>query len=425
MSVAVAIGTPIGVAANVVAADGLASDHLPAPPPVQHPQVPVSQPGSRMDVVLAIDCTASMGSYISAAKESLLDIATRFEQQYPGLGRLHVGVVAYQDHPPQTSAYITKVHPLSADISAARAFISTLTAYGGGDGPEAVGAALGEIVQCEWRADATKVAVLVADAPPHGIGEVGDGFPQGVVGSIDPFVAVDALAASSVRLYPVGCLPALNNYRFATPFFVEAARKTGGKAVALSGARRLGDVILGASVVEMGLTDLKADAQRRAAAVSEANPAWTRHQVHIQVASDLQEAGAVYRSLSGAQDLKAKTKNASLFEGVADLAGAREKAPKAVVEDIVSVDARLFAAADEAAVYHSMSGIADDAVVDDEEVPVYRSIGGIGGGDVAHRLLGAHAPKRMARIAELESDVPLVTESSISADFLDSLLAAA
>jgi hypothetical protein len=38
----------------------------------------------------------------------------------------------------------------------------------------------------DWRLNATKMVVLIADAPPHGIGEHGDGFPQGSpCGSLD------------------------------------------------------------------------------------------------------------------------------------------------------------------------------------------------------------------------------------------------
>jgi hypothetical protein len=441
MSVSIAIGTPTGVAVHVVAEGTLSAGLLPAPPSPQAPPVPVPVPvpapdqQSKMDLVLAIDCTGSMGEYIEAAKDSLIGIATRFEQQYPGPDRLHIGVIAYRDHPPQDASYITMNHPLSADVAAARTFIAKLFAAGGGDGPEAVGAALGEVVQCEWRPDATKVAVIIADAPPHGIGEAGDGFPQGVPDTTDPFVAIDALAASGVRLYPVGCLPTLNHYRFATPFFVEAARKTGGKAVALSGARRLGDVILGASVVEMGLTDLKADAQRRVTVVAEANPSWTTHEVHIQVASDLQETGAVYRSLGGAQDLAEKTKNASLFEGVADLAAARKKAPGAVVEDMT-----LTGGLEGPPRYRSLVSVsrsADDAAGsddgDDGDEPVYHSLGGeaayrsLGGGhddEPVYRSVGGSTRKRVAVNASPEPDAPLVTESSITADFLGTLLVA-
>lgn len=40
-----------------------------------------------------------------------------------------------------------------------------------GDGPEAVTAALKAAIELNWRPMASKMAVLIADAPPHGIGE--------------------------------------------------------------------------------------------------------------------------------------------------------------------------------------------------------------------------------------------------------------
>lgn len=48
-------------------------------------------------------------------------------------------------------------------------------ASGGGDGPEAVTAAMAEALGMDWRPNASKMIVLIADAPPHGIGEYGDG----------------------------------------------------------------------------------------------------------------------------------------------------------------------------------------------------------------------------------------------------------
>jgi hypothetical protein len=53
--------------------------------------------------------------------------------------------------------------------------LSSLYASGGGDGPEAVTAALAEALNMDWRDHASKMVVLIADAPPHGIGEYGDG----------------------------------------------------------------------------------------------------------------------------------------------------------------------------------------------------------------------------------------------------------
>lgn len=372
---------------------------------------------SEIDLVLLLDCTGSMGQYIAKAKACLLDISTRFEQQYPGHGRLKIGVVAYRDHPPQDMSFITLTAPLTSDIPSVRTFLGELSARGGGDDPEAVGAALGEAVQLDWRPDAVKVAVLIADAPPHGIGEMGDGFPQGVPGSTDPFSAIEALAALGVRLYTVGCLPAINRYRFTIPFFVEAARKTGGKPVALEGADRLGDVIFGASLVEMGLNELKVVAQSHVASVSANNPGWSRGQVFVQVASNMREEGMVYRSLGGAMDLSEKTNNSKLFEGVCDLSGARAKNSLAVPESV------------------GVEGVHGGLTLSASDVPVYRSLGGVS----SYRSLGGCAPVeeeddnatpsyRSLDGCDSEgsrkrvSTSPIVTEGLVTADLLGSLL---
>jgi len=88
---------------------------------------------------------------------------------------LRVGLVAYRDHPPQDHTYITKNFGFSSDISKVHKDLSGLYASGGGDGPEAVTAALAEALNMDWRPAASKMIVLIADAPPHGIGEYGDG----------------------------------------------------------------------------------------------------------------------------------------------------------------------------------------------------------------------------------------------------------
>jgi hypothetical protein len=48
-----------------------------------------------------------------------------------------------------------------------------LYASGGGDGP--VTAALAESLKVDLRKQVSKMIVLVADAPPHGVGEYEDG----------------------------------------------------------------------------------------------------------------------------------------------------------------------------------------------------------------------------------------------------------
>ncbi|KAL7009959.1 hypothetical protein EMMF5_000868 [Cystobasidiomycetes sp. EMM_F5] len=100
-------------------------------------------------------------------------------EKLPSAQSLRLAIVAYRDHPPQDETYVTKNLPFTSDVGQVKEFLKSLYASGGGDGPEAVTAAMHECLSLEWRQEASKMAVLVADAPPHGIGEYGDGFSNG------------------------------------------------------------------------------------------------------------------------------------------------------------------------------------------------------------------------------------------------------
>jgi hypothetical protein len=107
-----------------------------------------------------------------------------------------------------------------------------------------------------WREGAAKVIVLIADAPPHGLGESGDGFPNGDPDGLDPLVIAREMANLGIAIYSVGCEPALSHYSFAKAFMISLSELTGGKAVCLSSASLLAEVILGGAVEEMNIQTL-------------------------------------------------------------------------------------------------------------------------------------------------------------------------
>ncbi|EEB94967.1 hypothetical protein MPER_06136, partial [Moniliophthora perniciosa FA553] len=168
---------------------GPAPQVAPQQVPQNNGQQMVGDPGRKiLDLVFVQDCTGSQGSYISSATRNIEQICAHiFESGKLQMTEdLRVGLVAFRDHPPQDHTYIVKNFGFSSDISKVQRDLSTLYASGGGDGPEAVTAALAEALNMEWREYATKMVVLIADAPPHGIGEYGDGFDDGSPDGFDP-----------------------------------------------------------------------------------------------------------------------------------------------------------------------------------------------------------------------------------------------
>lgn len=88
-----------------------------------------------------------------------------------------------------------------------KGWLGQCQAYGGGDTPEAVADGLHEALKLSWRVESTKICILIADAPPHGLGASSDGFPNGCPIGLDPVVIVREMAKKSITLYTVGVEP--------------------------------------------------------------------------------------------------------------------------------------------------------------------------------------------------------------------------
>ncbi|KAF9533223.1 hypothetical protein CPB83DRAFT_846085 [Crepidotus variabilis] len=205
----------------------------------------------QLDLVFVQDCTGSQGTYISSATKNIEAICAHiFESgRLQSPEDLRVGLVAFRDHPPQDHTYVTKNFGFSSDTSQVHKHLSTLYASGGGDGPEAVTAALAETLNMEWRPNATKMVVLIADAPPHGIGEYGDGFDDGSPDGHDPLQVARQMASRGITLFFVACEPALSGYSYATDFYQAITSITSGLMLPLLTADLLAHAIVG-SVLE-------------------------------------------------------------------------------------------------------------------------------------------------------------------------------
>ncbi|KAG7088319.1 hypothetical protein E1B28_012328 [Marasmius oreades] len=204
-----------------------------------------------LDLVFVQDCTGSQGSYITSATRNIEQICAHiFESgKLQSPEDLRVGLVAFRDHPPQDHTYIVKNFGFSSDISKVQKDLSSLYASGGGDGPEAVTAALVEALNMEWREHATRMVVLIADAPPHGIGEYGDGFDDGSPDGYDPMQVARLMATRGITLFFVACEPALSGYLYATDFYKAITNITSGLMLPLTTADLLAHAIVG-SVLE-------------------------------------------------------------------------------------------------------------------------------------------------------------------------------
>lgn len=176
---------------------------------------------NEFDLGFVVDTTGSMSGLIQAAQKQMIDIVDSLSAAADV--DMQLAVVEYRDHPPQDTM-LTRVHPLTGDLKQAKRTINNLSADGGGDLPEAVFAGIvAACQQLDWRKHSRRIAILVGDAPPHGVGCHGDGFPRGCP-SGETIESVSAkVEEAAITLYALGLHP------IATKSFELLSRLTGGR----------------------------------------------------------------------------------------------------------------------------------------------------------------------------------------------------
>lgn len=117
----------------------------------------------KLDLMLVIDTTGSMGDEIRYLQSELAAIIDGVKARHGQLD-LRLGFVFYRD---TGDDYVTRTVPLTGNISAGQVVLKQQSASGGGDYPEAMDQALIRAAGQDWRRDAAKTLLLVADAPPH------------------------------------------------------------------------------------------------------------------------------------------------------------------------------------------------------------------------------------------------------------------
>jgi hypothetical protein len=142
---------------------------------------------TKFDLALVVDATGSMGDEINYLKAELSDIVATLARRHRGLD-IRVALVVYRD---QGDDYVTRTFEFTSDMASVQRNLNAQSANGGGDTPEAMEVAMTRAVGLNWRDDAVKSMLLVADAPPHS-GDV----PM-------TWAATEAARAKRIQIVPV------------------------------------------------------------------------------------------------------------------------------------------------------------------------------------------------------------------------------
>ena len=126
-----------------------------------------SKNAAKLDFMLMIDTTGSMGDELEYIKVELKDVIERVRKEQNI--DIRVSVNFYRD---EGDEYIVKYYDFREEIDDCITILSQQRSDGGGDYPEAVHTAINNVLQHSWREDAVKLCFFVLDAPPHPESEI-------------------------------------------------------------------------------------------------------------------------------------------------------------------------------------------------------------------------------------------------------------
>ncbi|MDR1467699.1 MAG: VWA domain-containing protein [Spirochaetaceae bacterium] len=117
--------------------------------------------GNSLDLVFALDATASMRDDIAAIRDGLTVMLNEELRVFP---QARIGMVLYKDY---GDTYTTKVVPFTNSMDRFQKSLLDIAVGGGRDIPEAVYEALHEAAtKFRWQAE-SRLVILIGDAPPH------------------------------------------------------------------------------------------------------------------------------------------------------------------------------------------------------------------------------------------------------------------
>jgi len=118
-----------------------------------------------LDIVFILDTTGSMGEEIERLKATIQLIHLNLSS-LSTKPLLRFGLVLYKDEGDEE--YVTSIVHLTEDLDKFQNELNSVEAYGGGDTPEDLQAALEDSMKkIRWNTDGIRLAYIITDAPPH------------------------------------------------------------------------------------------------------------------------------------------------------------------------------------------------------------------------------------------------------------------
>lgn len=118
-----------------------------------------------LDVVISFDTTGSMYPALSTVRQNVNNFV---KQLLTDMKDVRISVIAHGDYCDK-NIYITKKLDFTSDINALSYFIKNVERTNGGDYPECYEYVFKIVSELDYRPDAKKLYIMIADAVPHDI----------------------------------------------------------------------------------------------------------------------------------------------------------------------------------------------------------------------------------------------------------------
>ncbi len=173
-------------------------------------------------IALVFDATGSMKGFWREAKDNIKKLVVRQSELWP---QAKFVLVAYRDYCDGNS--LLKVFSASSNTDKLVSFLDSVDCDGGGDDPEAIEAALERVLEIK-----PDMAILVGDAPPHGV-------IDGMVRGKDYKEFSRKLGEQQIPVYTI----ATNSRQSVVSSFKEIAELSSGKSFLLGQVDELIDLL--------------------------------------------------------------------------------------------------------------------------------------------------------------------------------------
>jgi len=141
-----------------------------------------------IDFVFVLDKTGTMQRYIDAIKQNIINFTKSLLKRNIDY---RLGLILFSDE-------VEKIYQPTKNVYDFLNWVSAVKAYGGGDEKENALEALATTTKIDYRKEATRIAVIITDAPYHQLGEQGDGKTNYSTNSI-----ISTLQKNQIRVFSI------------------------------------------------------------------------------------------------------------------------------------------------------------------------------------------------------------------------------